>query len=650
MKGYPKSRFEIFDQTQIQEIATSSTYSPIPIFMCPYTSDKGTEKWELMTGFDGFTNVKGPISFVKHGQAQLTVAEALRNGAYVLGKRMVSENATMANVTIKVHAVKADGVCYMYTYTSSADNCYNFEDACDAGYDKFDEYIGGIEDVTQLTELDVPLFTVTPMGRGQSDLFFRLVPEYTNSRSAQYIKYSFEVVEDNEILESIVVTLNPDIINDGVSQAMNPKIKQNSRQVQVKLYEDGFFALVNFISSVAVSTNSDGEQVKLSPAELINMDFINGFNRKGTIEIGNVVTKAQITNTNKTSLTGTGTASTVTDTGEDDSTKKDMWESYLPDGMLAYTLEEVGGIGLPNGTYGASTQAPLAQPSEYKRMLLDTFGALNTSKETRNYDPVIYDLDAYKVDAIFDCNFPDDVKKAIIDVVDFREDMVFLCDFGITRNYLDAIKEYADTIPYSRYVALYHNYFKILSPYTRKEITVTMPYLLISKMVKHISSGVGRPFAGFANNMDFAEIVEGSVNFLPVQIPTLDEKQELVDHNVNYISYYDGIPVMETMYTNQEDYTQLSFLSNVMGVQEIIKVLRTRCPRTRYTFLDGDDLETYLEDVDIVLKQFSANFKQLSCKYMADERYETNHIFYAVLTVQFRNFIQEEYFKIIAIS
>lgn len=649
MKGYPKSRFEIYDQTQIQEISTSSTYSPIPIFMAPYTSDKGTEKWELMSGLDGFTNVKGPISFAKHGQAQLTVAEALRSGAYVLGKRMVSQDATLANVTMKIHAVKADGVFYLYTYTSSADNCYEFQDAVDAGYGNFDQVYAGITDYTTITELDVPLFTVSPMGRGVSNLFFRLVPEYTNSRSAQYIKYSFEVLEDNEILESIIVTLNPDIISDGISQAMNPKIKQNSRQVQVRLYEEGFFALVNLLSTVAVSTNSDGEQVPISAAELINMDFINGYNRKGTVAVGNIVTKAQITNTN-TTTTGTGDASTVTDGDTGTDTVKDLWESFLPDGMITYTMEEAGGIGLPNGSYGASTANPMTQPAEYKRMLLDTFGALSTSKESRNYSPIIYDLDAYKVDAIFDCNFPDEAKKAIIDLVDYREDMVFLCDLGTSRNYLDAIKDYADGIPRSRYTAMYHNYFNILSPYTRKEITVTMPYLLVSKMVDHISSGVGRPFAGFANKLDFSDIIEGSVNFLPVQIPTLDEKQELVDHNINYISYYDGIPVMETMYTNTDDYTQLSFLSNVMGVQEIIKVLRTRCPRTRYTFLDGDDLEQYLEDVDSILKQFSANFRQLSCKYMADERYESNHIFYAVLTVQFRNFIQEEYFKIIAIS
>lgn len=649
MKGYPKSRFEIYDQTQIQEITTSYTYSPIPIFMCPYTSDKGTEKWELISGFSGFTNVKGPISFVKHGQAQLTVAEALRSGAYVLGKRMVSEDATLANVTIRVRAVKADGVCYLYTYTSSSDNCYVFDDAANAGYGDFASVLEQITDYESLQEIDVPLFTVTPMGRGESHLFFRLVPEYTNSRSSQYIKYSFEVIEDNEILESIVVTLNPDIISDGVAQAMNPKIKQNSKQMQVKLFEDGFFALVNFIATVAVTENSDGEQTKIAPADLINMDFINGYNRRGTVAIGNVVTKAQITNTN-TTVTGTGSASTTTDAGNEGSSAADLWNSFLPDGMIAYTMEEAGGIGMPNGSYGASGQDPLGHPAEYKKMLLDTFNALSTSSDTRNYDPVIYDLDAYKVDAIFDCGFPDEVKKAIVDLVDFREDMVFLLDFGTQFNYLEAIKDYADGIPKSRYVAMYHNYFKILSPYTKKEITVTMPYLLVSKMVDHISSGVGRPFAGFANKLEFSDIIEGSVNFLPVQIPTLDEKQELVDRNINYIGYYDGTPVMETMYTNQDEYTQLSFLSNVMGVQEIIKVLRTRCPRTRYTFLDGDDLEAYLEDVDSILKQFSPNFKKLSCQYMADERYESNHIFYAVLTVQFRNFIQEEYFKIIAIS
>ena len=51
-----------------------------------------------------------------------------------------------------------------------------------------------------------------------------------------------------------------------------------------------------------------------------------------------------------------------------------------------------------------------------------------------------------------------------------------------------------------------------------------------------------------------------------------------------------------------------------------------------------------------IIREYSTNFKSITCEYMADEAYEQNNIFYAVLKVQFKNFIQEEYFKIIAIS
>ena len=87
-----------------------------------------------------------------------------------------------------------------------------------------------------------------------------------------------------------------------------------------------------------------------------------------------------------------------------------------------------------------------------------------------------------------------------------------------------------------------------------------------------------------------------------------------------------------------------------MAIQEIIRIIRSRCPRTRYTFLDGEDLEKYINDAEEIINQYSANFRSISIQYMADEKYEANNIFYATIVVQFRNFIQEEYFKIIAIS
>lgn len=629
MKGYPKSRFEIVNQTQVQQIDTaSSNNGPIALFMQPYTSNKGTEDWELLTSFEGFTDAKGGISFLKHGQAQLTVAQALASGAAVFGKRMVSEDAALANVTIMARVVKVESVSYLYLYTKSGIGVKNFNEACTTGYGDFDPN----KDTTTENSVDIPLFTITPLGRGESSSFIRIIPEYASNRSktsTDYIKYSFEVDENSEELESIMFTMNPEIIVDNVAQAMNPKIKANSNQVKVKLYEDGIYKLVGELAKTATIENASGETVSIPAAELINYDFINGKNVRGTKDIGGIVTIVQ--------------------SDSSKSKEEDQWQANKPaDIEKPYDLSDPIGIPLVNGTYGKMGNSPVQNTEEYEKMLLATFG-----KDTNSvlFDSIIYDLDANKIDAIFDCNFPFTVKNAITELVDFRGDLAFLEDLGTTANTLDTIKETAKKITTaSKYVAIYHNYFNIIDPFTKKEITVTMPYLLIDKLANHISNGVGRPFAGIANKITFPNIIDGTVNFYPVEIPGCDQKQELVDLNINYISMYDGIPVMETMYTNDDEYTQLSFLHNIMGVQEVIKAIRSNCPRIRYTFLDGDDLETYIDDVKAVIKEYNTNFKSIDVEYMADEKYESNNIFYAVLKVQFKNFIQEEYFKIIAIS
>ena len=615
-KGYPKSRFEIIDQTHIQEITTEVVSNPVAVIMATYTSDKGSEDWELMYGLTEFTKAKGGISFAKHGQPQLLVAEVLRNGGYVFGKRLVSSNATLANVTIRARVVEADGVAYVYMYTSSAINAGNLTDAADAGYAEYD--------YTDTEATDFPLFTITAAGRGFSNLSFRIVPEYSSSKSSTFIKYSVEVWEASEVIESIMFTMNPEIIIDDISQAIQPKINDNSRQIQCKMFEDGIYGLVRCLCQYATV---NGENVPIST--MSNMDFINGYERRGNVALGNVITAATVANS-------------------EDQNIQDQYEANQPaDIETPYNLADKAGIPLVNGSYGDTGTAPINNTAEYEQLML---GAWGKDTDSEQYDPIIFDLDAYKPDAVFDCGFPVSVKNAIIDVLDFRGDMVFLADLGTQYNDLNSILNAAMDINASRYCAVYHNYFNIVDPYTKKDITVTMPLLLAKKLVAHVSKGIGRPFAGLANNIYFPEILPNTVNFLPVNVPGEDQKQKLADASINYISYYDGTPVMETMYTNNDEYTQLSYLHNILAIQEVIKAIRSRCPRTRYTFLDGDDLEEYLTDAEAIIRQYSTNFRSITIQYMADEKYEANNIFYATIVVQFRNFVQEEYFKIIAIS
>lgn len=620
MKSYPRSRFDLINDVSVLEINTTTQSTPTALYLATYTSDKGSEDWELLYGLNPFTTAKGGLNFTKHGQAQLAVAEMLTNGAYVLAKRLVSDDATLANTTIRCKVRVVDNVSYVYYYTVTANGVASLDEACEIGYGSFkptDEPKEVTVDDKTYTEIDIPLFTVAAAGRGASGLTFRLNPEYFISKSSQCIKYSFETYENTvELVESIMCSMNPDFILDNVNQSIQNKVNNNSTQVKVNLYEDG---LLKFVSLLSKTATIGGTELPIS--SIINLDFINGLDIKGTENIGGVIT-----------------------TGSDDS----LWGSFKPDDIEVCNLSGATGIPLLGGTYGKLGQTPMDNQEEYTKLLLGAFGKDQSSKQ---FDPIIYDLDNYKIDAIIDCAYPMEVKNAIIDLVDFRGDCVFLADLGKTANTLNNILAEADKLTKSKFVAIYHNYFNITNAYTKKEITVTMPYLLISKLTDHIDRGIGIPFAGLANQISFAgSIIPKSVNFLPVVIPGEDQKQKLVDANINYISYYDGVPVMETMYTNDSEYSQLSYLHNIMGVQEIIKIIRTNCPRTRYTFLDGKDLENYIDDVSTLINEYKTNFKSIDIVYMNDEKYVSNNIFYAALKVSFKNFIQEEYFKITAIN
>jgi hypothetical protein len=106
---------------------------------------------------------------------------------------------------------------------------------------------------------------------------------------------------------------------------------------------------------------------------------------------------------------------------------------------------------------------------------------------------------------------------------------------------------------------------------------------------------------------------------------------------------------LETLYTSQEKHTQFSYLNNILAIQEVVKAVRRRCPKIRYSFTDGDNLEEYKKDVESVLDNYSNNFMSLSMEYIADPAYISNKIFYAAIKVKFKNFVQTEYFKVIAL-
>lgn len=658
MKGYPKSKFEIVNQSQIREITVADPIFPSPVVMATYTADKGTSEWELLTDFDDFTKNHGGLNFARHGQAQLTVIEALRNGAVVLGKRVVSNDSTLANATIRARIIKAGDNSFLYLYANSV----SADDAISDADEIFKKALGDFDyDKTVATEItlptadesedpspqnnatsiDIPLFSLAATGTGASSITFRVIPEYYASKSNNYLKYTIEIMENSTVLDSVIFSMNPDVTYDGVNQSLETKLNSVSGNVIAEVYEGGIYKLATELAKTATLSKA-----AVSASDLLNMDMINAYNKLGKISIGNIVTIDQ--------ATAAGADAEPSSVGA-------LWTKYTPEDIKDKIVNLQGevGVALDGGSYGTLGFDPSKNKAELEKLYLGAWGKSGTDHPM--FDPIIYDLDAYKVDVIFDANFPMSVKNAIIDVLDFRGDAVLLADLGTTglttlqdiidkKNGTTTVTGNNPGIQNSKFVTVYHNYFDIVDTYSSKQITVTMPYLLISRLLAHFDAGVGRPFAGMANQVTFPEIITKSVNFLPVVIPGEDQKQVLVDNNINYISYYDGLAVMETMYTNDDEYSQLSFLHNILSIQQVVKKLRTKCPKIRYTFIDGSDLEKYIDDCNTEINNYKSFFKSIEMTYMADDRYEENNIFYAVIKVTFKHFIQEEYFKVIALG
>lgn len=613
-RSYPKTRFELFDFTSIPMLPVDYVYDDTPVLMMAFTSDKGPEGWTMLKSFSEFNSLYGGIDFDKHGQSNLIIADFLRSGGYALVKRLVSNNATLANVTVHARVVVVDEVNYIYIYATSEANCYTRKEAEDAGFGKYDY---GDEDA-----YDFPLFTITTNGRFLSNMSFRMAPEYQYSRSTSCIRYSFEIIENNEILGTVVCSMNPEYMIETTQQSIESKINTGTGQIRCKLHEKGFYGFARLLSKTAMI---DNELIDLT--DIINYDLLNGTDKRG-IALGNVVA--------------------FQPSASEEANAE--WVANRPDDISGtlVNLQYADGIPIINGSYGDLGPIPIENTNEYTKLLL---GAWGKNQDSEQFDPVIYDLDAIKPACVFDAAYPVSVKNAIIDVADWRGDLMFFADFGKTGlTTLTEILEASDQLNKSRYCAMYGIYGDIYDSYSKKQITVTLPYLLATRFVAHAKAGIGRPFAGIVNNFTLPEFIDGTINFLPIVIPNLDQKQQLANACVNYVNYYDGVPVVETLYVNYPEYTQLSFLHNILNIQKVIRAIRSECPKIRYSFLDSDSLQEYMDDVNTVIRRYQGSFKSIDMQYMNDERYELNKIFYATITVSFFDFVQEEYFKIYAIN
>ena len=433
-----------------------------------------------------------------------------------------------------------------------------------------------------------PLIAMTDNGRGVSNKSFRIVADYTTSKEMTNMFYNIQIIEGTNVIEKCIATLNP----VGNYNGRNYGLSEDT-SIQVRFFNVPT-AFDKFLENVADITGID-ENI------LIKYDLINAKNNRAE-----------------------GLDSITLD----------------PESIK---LDTAYGIDLDKGTNGEFGDAPFGTTA-WTDAIVKVY--------TGEFDDAIWDVDTYKIAAIFDANYPMEVKDAMAKFVTFREDCSFFRDFGLEVSSYASIKAFNDSIPSeykNRYICDYYTNYQVFDPETKRRIKVTMMYDFARAMVKHFANGCYRPLAGVANDMVLDNAIEGTINFTPRITPSVNQKALLDKARINYAIFENGVCVVQSTYTSQADYTQLSFANNVLAIQEVVRAVRTVCPRNRFTFVSGNDFSVYADAVNDVLQKFMSNFAELTFEYEQNDLQALQKIFYATIKFRFNNWAQTESFELYAL-
>ncbi len=622
---YPGTIFNWYDQSDIPSLDAVSN-ERAPLFLAAASFDKGPENMRVVSGNQFYRLYGTNNSFSKHGQPAIQIANMINNGAKVLIKRVVADDATLANsiyvatvnlnLTLtevdpgtdgaktfeqilgyvpvgqdadKVYSVASNSTV-KWTAVSAA-NAFKSADidaAVESLLSVVQETVTDNGDGTLTVEgtFDYPIMSVCDNGRGVSNKAVKITPDYGTSRHVDNFLYNAYIYEGTTPSESLTAVIVPEYYTNGVNYTFNKNIAE---QVVFNVYSDNIDGYLNKLAQIT----------GYSYEELRTFDIVNLLNKQRS-EFPNVTI---------------------------DPDSIDLGAKY--------------GVNLTNGTNGEFGDAPFGT-SAYEEQLVNFFNG--------SFDDSIFDLDDYKIAAVFDANYPESVKDAISDLVTFREDCFFFRDLGVeVKTYASIVTALKEIKVRNRYIGIYITNYQIYDPINGRRIRVTSNYDLAGVMVSHFMNGAYRPVAGIANNMILTSAIEGTVNFTPRITPAVNQKTLLDDLRINYAIFYEGQCVMQTLYTSQENYTQLSYINNVLAIQEVARAVRTSCPKNRYTFANGNDFSAYATSVSNVLANYRNNFAELSFEYTQSAIHAAQKIFYASIKFRFNNWVQTEIFDLYAL-
>lgn len=599
---YPGSQFNWYNQSEFTNLGEPEALDTSPIFMVVSSFDKGPEDLMLIKGTK-FNDLFGVMDFEKHGQNALQCQRIIDAGGRLLLKRVTATDATLANVVFS---------CSVTAGEEQKTDAAGKPLYLDANGNETTEATGNtaimiktaklkwtasnisgcksFEDVVKKAEAltgGTPLIVFTDNGKGASSKAVRIIPDYATSKSVGKTFYTVATYEGTSSLEQQSATFDPTVVYANTAYGLD---KTTCVQVNATVLEDKY---EDFISEIATALDLTEDEVRVH-------DLIFGYNYKGALLEGLSLDAESI------------------------------------------DLNAVYGISLKGGDNGNFGTKPVNTEPWIEEIRKVYAGEVTDE---------VWDVDQYKIAAICDANLPLVIKEQIAQFVNFRKDCVFFRDLGVNLNTFTEIYDaFLEQKTRSYFISDYATSYQVRDPRTRKRITVTCMYDMVECLVNHFVSGPHAPLAGVVNGFILKNAIKGTLNFTPIVTPNSNQKQAMEDIRVNYAIFEDNDCVMQSCYTTDPTYSQLSYVNNTLAIQETVRAVRTACPKNRFTFSNTLDMASYSKAVNNVLVAFAANFEELKFEYTGNRLKAAQKIFYASIKYKFGTWPQSEVFDLFALS
>ena len=183
-------------------------------------------------------------------------------------------------------------------------------------------------------------------------------------------------------------------------------------------------------------------------------------------------------------------------------------------------------------------------------------------------DPRISDNKDLEVDIMLDAKYPADVQKAMVTLARKREDCIVMRDLGFrpavgdnsstpgSNNAVGARKA-EDANDNTVHVAYWSQDFRVYDPYSGKNVRVTTPYLLSTKIPRNDRlNGFYRNFVG-PRRGGVTGVVPGTFSWFPTE----NQRETLYKQQINYIQRDPNQTYLGSQSTSQRLITPMSDIS-----------------------------------------------------------------------------------------